>query len=176
MAAMRGKFGGKAVTVFLVALIGAAVIGKLVVGPRHGTRTTAAKPAPYVHPIVPSAPVVNPPPRSCGAVDLRITGAYLSALRGKVAVADARRLHGDGCRADDMRALQPEIDMIAQSVSGCVARDAKLDGAWNLVQSAVMAVRTCSDCAAQPAARAKGCDRTVELVAEADRARQAAEK
>jgi hypothetical protein len=158
------------VQLLIVLLLVGLVAGRLL--RRTPARQAVRQPAPYVHPIVPSPPVVNPPPRNCRVPDLEVTGAYVSALRAKVALADARRLRGEGCRTADLRALQPEIDLIAQSVSGCVAQDAELDGAWNLLQAALMAVRTCADCAAPPAARDKGCARTQELVAEADKARR----
>jgi hypothetical protein len=65
--------------------------------------------------------------------------------------------------------MQAQIDMVGQSVSGCVARDAELDGAWNLVQSAVMALQACADCAGERTARAKACARAADLLDQADK-------
>jgi hypothetical protein len=67
------------------------------------------------------------------------------------------------------RALAAQIDMIGQGVSRCVAQDAPLDGAWNLVQSAVMALQICADCSAERAAREKGCGQVPQLLAQVEK-------
>jgi hypothetical protein len=159
------------VQIVIVLVVAGLVVGRLT---RRGQPRHAARPpAPYVHPIVPSEPVVNPPPRNCRVPDLQMASAGVAQTRMQVALAEARRRRGQTCRDDaDMRAIGPQIDVLAQEVDRCVAQDAQLDAAWNLVQSAIMALRTCADCAAEPPARQKGCDRTRQLIAEADRARR----
>jgi hypothetical protein len=153
---------------------------------RHAPPRRAAKPAaPYVHPIVPSPPVVNPPPRNCRVPDLEMASAMVGNLRQQVALGKAKAeaeasmrraaaahhaarppsLPAKNCRDQpEERALAAQIDMLGQGVSRCVAQDAPLDGAWNLVQSAVMALQICADCSKEPAAREKGCAQVPELL------------
>lgn len=159
------------VQIVIVLVVAGLVVGRLTRQPQP--RHAAGPPAPYVHPIVPSDPVVNLPPRNCRVPDLQMTSAGVAQTRMQVALYEARRQRGQTCRDDaDMRALQPQIEVLAQEAGRCVAQDAQLDAAWNLIQSAVMVLRTCADCEAAPAARQKGCDRTRQLIAEADRARR----
>lgn len=128
----------------------------------------------YVHPIVPSTPVVNPPPPTCRARDLHDVARAARQSEQKIADAAA---HGDkkgapaSCRqgADD-RALAAEVDLLARVTSGCVARDATLDSQWNLVQSAAVALDACVDCTHPRAARTVSCMRALELVTAAEKA------
>jgi hypothetical protein len=147
----------------------------------HPRKTFAPAPAPrpasnvgYVHPIIPSTPVVNPPPPTCRARDLHDVARATRQTAKKVA---DRAAHGErqgapaACRlADDNRALVGEVDGLARVTSGCVARDATLDSQWNLVQSAAVALDACADCTHPQSARVVSCTRALELVAAAEKA------
>ncbi len=165
--------GGKArgaVTILIAVILVVGVAGRLMrrTPARHAARQTE----PYVHPITPTPPVVNAPPPNCRARDLQGATVAVRQLRDNAAAAAA---HGaqkpatKSCREEPAtRAMEAQIDMIGQGVSGCVARDAELDGAWNLVQSAVMALQSCADCAGERTAREKGCARAADLLRQAD--------
>ena len=145
----------------------------------HPRKTFAPAPRPasnvgYVHPIIPSTPVVNPPPPTCRARDLHDVARATRQTAKKVA---DRAAHGEpqgapaACRqAADDRALVGEVDRLAQVTSGCVARDATLDSQWNLVQSAAVALDACADCTHPQGARVVSCSRALELVAAAEKA------
>jgi hypothetical protein len=159
--------GRGVVTILIVAVLAVAVADRFL---RRTPERRHAPPEPYVHPIVPSPPVVNPPPPNCRARDLRGTTEAVRQLRDNAAAAARERKAAGNCREEPAtRAMEARIDMVGQAVSGCVARDAELDGAWNLVQSAVMELRACADCAGERAAREKGCARVSELLAQAER-------
>ena len=111
--------------------------------------------APYVHPIVPSAPVVHPAPPACRVPDLFGATAAVRQVGARAAGA---------CL--DPAATRARIDALQAAVSGCVARDAELDGPWTLVQAAVLELRACTDCAAP---RGPHCDRVTQLLAEAEK-------
>jgi hypothetical protein len=162
--------GRGAITVLVVAVLVVAVADRFA---RRTAPRRRAPPAPYVHPIVPTPPVVNPPPPNCRARDLQGATEAVRQLRDNAAAAatSARKAAPRTCRDEPAtRAMEARIDMIGQSVSGCVARDAELDSAWNLVQSAVLALQGCADCAGERAAREKGCARAAELIAQAEKA------
>ncbi|HXJ22407.1 MAG TPA: hypothetical protein VMT03_19470 [Polyangia bacterium] len=165
---MTSGRGRRAITILLAVSLALSVAGRLL---RRTPTRHATTPAPFVHPIVPSAPVINPPPPSCRARDLQATTAAVRQLRDSAAAAaGSRRPPARNCHDQpETRAMEARIDLVAQAVSGCVARDAELDGAWNLVQSAVLAVQSCADCAAERAPREKACDRATELVGQAER-------
>jgi hypothetical protein len=156
--------------------LGALALAARLTHPRK-TFTPASRPASnvgYVHPIIPSTPVVNPPPPTCRARDLHDVARATRQTAKKVA---DRAAHGEpqgapaACRstADD-RALVGEVDGLAQVTSGCVARDATLDSQWNLVQSAAVALDACADCTHPRGARTGSCTRALELVAAAEKA------
>jgi len=160
----------------LLGIIALALVGR-VLWPKLRQPPRPPKPAAaFVHPIVPSPPVVNAPPPNCRARDLQMAAAAVRELRAAATLAKARRPPTNrpptkGCREQpETRAMQAHIDMVAQGVGACVARDAELDGAWNLVQSAVVTLRTCADCAESPAVREKNCARTTDLLSQADTA------
>jgi len=134
---------------------------------RAPPRKVARQGEPYVHPITPTPPVVNPPPPSCRARDLQGATAAVRELRDNAAAAadSARRPLPKSCRDEPAtRAMEAHIDMLGQSVSACVARDAELDSAWNLVQSAVIALQTCADCTLERPARQKACAQATNLL------------
>jgi len=140
--------------------------------PPHAPRPTTE--VGYVHPIMPSAPVVNPPPPTCRARDLHDVARATRQTAKKVA---ERAAHGEpqgapaACRlASDDRALIGEVDGLARVTSGCVARDATLDSQWNLVQSAAVALDACADCTHPRGSRTVSCGRALELVAAAEKA------
>jgi len=112
--------------------------------------------APYVHPIVPSTPVVHPAPPACRVPDLFGATAAVRQVGARAAGA-----------CQDSTATRARIDVLQAAVSGCVARDAELDSQWNLVQAAVLELRACTTCAAP---RAQHCDRVNQLLAEAEKA------
>ena len=116
--------------------------------------------AAYVHPIMPSTPVVHPAPPSCRAHDL---------LGATAAVRQVGARASSACT--DQAATGARIDMLAAAVSGCVARDAELDGQWNSVQAAVLELRACTSCSAP---RGKHCARVNELLKEAEQGLQPA--
>jgi hypothetical protein len=128
----------------------------------------------YVHPIMPSAPVVNPPPPTCRARDLHDVARATRQTAQKVAQSAAHGQPQGGpasCReAAPERALVGEVDGLARVTSGCVARDATLDSQWNLVQSAAVALDACADCTHPRGARTGSCTRALELVAAAEKA------
>ena len=110
--------------------------------------------AAYVHPIVPSAPVVHPAPPSCRARDLLGATAAVRQVGARAASSCA-----------DQAATGARIDRLAAAVSGCVARDAELDSQWNSVQAAVLELRACATCSAP---RGQHCQRVNELLKEAE--------
>jgi hypothetical protein len=156
--------------------LGALALAVRLTGPRHATLPPRRPPsdASYVHPIIPSAPVVNPAPPTCRPRDLHDVARATRQTEKKIADAAA---HGDkkgappSCRqASDDRALVAEVDRLANVTSGCVARDATLDSQWNLVQSAAVALDACVDCTHPRAERAVSCSRAIDLVAAAEKA------
>jgi hypothetical protein len=165
----------RAVGVMVLAL-GALALAVRLTGPRHVSLPPRPlhSDAAYVHPIVPSAPVVNPPPPTCRARDLHDVARLTRQTEKKIA-QDSERGEKKGapasCRqAPEDRARVGEVDLLARVTSGCVARDATLDSQWNLVQSAAVSLDACADCTRPRAARAVSCSRALELVGQADKA------
>jgi hypothetical protein len=130
--------------------------------------------AAYVHPIVPSPPVVTPPPPTCRARDLHDVARATRQTEKKIAEASARgeaKGAPASCRqAPEDRALVGQVDLLARVTSGCVARDATLDSQWNLVQSAAVALDACADCTRPRGARTVSCTRAIELLGAAEKA------
>ncbi|HXU64489.1 MAG TPA: hypothetical protein VN962_22475 [Polyangia bacterium] len=151
---MGGNKRGAVATILLAGVltlgVGLRFLGRV---PQRPPRRAAA--APYVHPIVPSTPVVHPAPPACRAPDLLGATAAVRQVGARAAGA---------CR--DEAATRARIDALGAAVSGCVARDAELDSEWNLVQAAVLELRACTDCAVP---RGKHCDRVSQLLAEAEK-------
>lgn len=128
----------------------------------------------YVHPIMPSTPVVNPPPPGCRAGDL-FDVARAARQTAKKVSASAARGEGEGaptaCRqtAAD-RALAGEVEGLTRMIGGCVARDAMLDSQWNQLQSAAVALDVGADCTRPRSARTVNSGRALDLVAAAETA------
>jgi hypothetical protein len=61
------------------------------------------------------------------------------------------------CSPESMVAERAILDDLSTRVSACVAKDEPLDSAWDRVNSALLAIATCSDCATSTAARATAC-------------------
>jgi hypothetical protein len=156
--------------------LGALALAVRLTRPRHATlppRPSRSEVG-YVHPIVPSAPVVNPAPPSCQARDLRDVARAARLTEKKLADVAARgETKGTpaSCRqAPEDRARVGEVDLLARLTSGCVARDATLDSQWNLVQSATGALDACADCTHPRGARTVSCGRAIELLSAAEKA------
>jgi hypothetical protein len=128
----------------------------------------------FVHPIIPSEPVVHPAVAPCRAPDLRdLVGAirqtekkFLPTLKKEkqAGAAAACRKEGENPKWSAF------VDLYTKDATNCVARDAELDSQWNQVQSAVMAFDGCIDCTRPRAARATSCQRAGELLDAAEKA------
>jgi hypothetical protein len=156
---------------------GALALAVRLTRPRRATlpprpRVPAAE---FVHPIMPSTPVVHPEPPTCRSRDLR--DVTLALRRSEKRIAEEVGKHGAkqgapaSCRAAaDDQARIAEIDLLTRITTGCVARDATLDSQWNQVQSAAAALDACADCTRPRAARSGSCGRVVELLDAAEKA------
>ena len=138
-------------------------------------RQPAAKaPREFVHPMIPSSPVVKPAVAPCRARDLHDLVAAIrqsekklgpTVKKGKEAGAPA------ACRAEaDSRRWSAMVDVFSRDASSCVAKDSELDSQWNQVQSAVVALDGCVDCTRPGAARTTSCQRANELLEAAEKA------
>lgn len=175
---MTGMSPNKRRTVGVVVLaLGALALAVRLTRPRHATLPPRRlhSDAAYVHPIIPSTPVVNPPPPTCRSRDLLDVTRLARQTEKKIAKAAAERGEKKGAPAScrmtpDSRGLTADVDLLARITSGCVARDATLDSQWNLVQSAAVALSACADCTRPRADRTVSCARAIELVDAADKA------
>jgi hypothetical protein len=178
---MGGMSPNKRRAVGVVVLgLGALALAVRMTRPRYATLPPLPPRVPqsdlgYVHPVVPSVPVVNPPPPTCRARDLhdvaRATRQTEKHVAADIGVRGQKKGAPAGCRAAaEDRALLAEVDVLARVTSGCVARDATLDSQWNLVQSAAVALDACADCTRPREDRTVSCTRAIELVAAAEKA------
>jgi hypothetical protein len=137
-------------------------------------RAPAAKaPAEFVHPMIPSPPVVKPAVAPCRARDLHDLVAAIRQSEKKLgrAVKKGNEAGAPACRAEaDNRRGSAMVDLFSRDASSCVAKDSELDSQWNQVQSAVVALDGCVDCTRPRAGRATSCQRANELLDAADKA------
>jgi hypothetical protein len=174
---MRGNKRRGLIVVSVAALI-VGVVTRLHRQPpaRAPLRPSAAAKAPaeFVHPIIPSSPVVKPAVAPCRAPDLHELVAAIRQIEKKLGPAVKKGKEAGApaaCRAEaDNRRWSAMVDLFARDASGCVAKDSELDSQWNQLQSAVVALDGCVDCTRPRAARATGCQRTNELLDAADKA------
>lgn len=150
---MAGNKSRRAVVGLLAVVLCATVAARFL--KRTPPPPPARNAAPYVHPILPSTPVVHPAPPACRARD----------LFGATAAARQVGAQAAGCR--DEAGTKARLDVLEAGISGCVARDAELDSQWNLVQTAVSELRACTDCAAPNGKQ--HCARVGELLADAEK-------
>jgi hypothetical protein len=131
-------------------------------------------PKEYVHPMIPSSPVVKPAVAPCRAYDLHELIAAIRQAQKKLGSA-VNKGKEDGaavaCRAEpDSQRWSAMVDLFSRDASGCVAKDSELDSQWNQVQSAVVALDGCVDCTRPRAARTTSCQRANELLDAANKA------
>jgi hypothetical protein len=139
------------------------------------TQSSGAKlPKEYVHPMIPSSPVVRPAVAPCRAYDLHELVAAIRQAQKKLGPAIKKGTE-DGapaaCRAEaDNQRWSAMVDLFSKDASTCVAKDSELDSQWNQVQSAVVALDGCVDCTRPRAARTTSCRRANELLDAANKA------
>jgi hypothetical protein len=169
----------RGVVVVLVACLVVAVATRLhhrVPPVRQAVREPVRPPGPkeFVHPFIPSPQVVKPAVAPCRARDLHDLVGAIRQSQKKLGPA-LKRGKEDGapaaCRAEaDNRHWSAMVDVFSRDAQSCVAKDSELDSQWNQVQSAVVALDGCVDCARARAARTTSCERTKELLDAADKA------
>jgi hypothetical protein len=164
--------------VVCVAALVVAVVTRLHRQPpaRAPSRPPAATKAPteYVHPIIPSSPVVKPAVAPCRAHDLHQLAAAIRQSERKLGPAVRKGTEAGApaaCRSEgDNRRWSAMVDVFARDASGCVAKDSELDSQWNQLQSGVVALDGCVDCTRPRAARTLDCQRANELLDAAEKA------
>lgn len=131
-----------------------------------------ARPGEFVHPPIPSEPVVKPARAECSAEALLQIAARLreAQLRGARAVElGAKGTRRGGCGAPAMAQLAEEVKgPVLDRVLACVAQDETFDPEWNLLQAARASLAICADCARPAAGRRPDCERVLGLVGQAE--------
>jgi len=131
-------------------------------------------PKEYVHPMIPSSPVVRPAVAPCRAYDLHEVVAAIRQMQKKVGPSINKGKEAGApatCRAEaDNQRWSAMVDLFSRDASSCVAKDSELDSQWNQVQSAVVALDGCVDCTRPRAARTTSCQRANELLDAANKA------
>ncbi|HVV48202.1 MAG TPA: hypothetical protein VHO06_00965 [Polyangia bacterium] len=128
----------------------------------------------FVHPVIPSAPIVKPAVAPCRGRDLHdLVGAVRESTKKLPPFLEGAKADGAPatCRAEPANGRWTAmVDVFSRDASRCVALDSELDSQWNQVQSAVMALDACVDCTRPRPARATSCARARELLDAADQA------
>ncbi len=132
----------------------------------------APRPSEFVHPPIPSEPVVKPARAECSAEALLVVSGRIreNHLRATRAIqAKAKAAHREGCGSPAMAAVDRDVKgPLLDRVRACVAQDETFDAEWNLLDAAMSSLTQCADCARAAPARTHDCQRTMDLVGQAE--------
>jgi hypothetical protein len=130
-----------------------------------------ARPSEFVHPPIPSEPVIKPARAECSAEAVQVIAGRVGEVARRAARAlDLRRpaARREGCGSPVMAQIDHEIKgPLLDRIRGCVAQDETFDPEWNLLDTAMISLTTCADCARAAAGRRPECQRVTDLVRQA---------
>ena len=131
-----------------------------------------ARPSEFVHPPIPSEPVVKPARAECAAEALqqiaaRLRDAHRRAARAvELGAQGARRA---GCGSPAMAELDQQVKgPLVDRVLACLAQDETFDPEWNLLEAARASLQICADCTRPAAGRKPDCERVLSLVGQSE--------
>jgi hypothetical protein len=131
-----------------------------------------ARPSEFVHPPIPSEPVIKPARAECSAEALTQVAAHVRELRrraARAAQATGKTARREGCGSPAMTQVAEDVKgPLVDRVRGCVAQDETFDPEWNLLDAAMITLATCADCNRPVKARAPDCNRAADLVGQAE--------
>ena len=131
-----------------------------------------ARASEFVHPPIPSEPVVKPARAECSAEALAQIAARVREVQRRAARAagvTGKAARRDGCGSPAMAQVVEQVKgPLAERVRGCVAQDETFDPEWNLLDSAMITLATCADCGRPASGRSPDCKRVAALVAQAE--------
>jgi hypothetical protein len=135
-----------------------------------------ARSSEFVHPPIPSEPVVKPARAECSAEGLlpiaaRLREAQTRATRALELGGKGLSARRDGCGAPAMAQLAEEVKgPLLDRVLACLAQDETFDPEWNLLEAARASLASCADCARPAAGRKPDCARAAALISQAEQA------
>ena len=138
-----------------------------------------ARPSEFVHPPIPSEPVVKPARAECSAEALLPIAARLREIQKRAAHAielgaKGARARRDGCGSPAMAQIDQDLKgPLLDRVLACVAQDETYDPEWNLLEAARAALAGCADCARPAPSRTPDCARVMPLVVQAEQGARA---
>jgi hypothetical protein len=137
---------------------------------------------PFSHPLFAQA-AAPPPHQDCSWDGLRGTIAQIRGVARRAAPFEAGGARKPAAARKDEAAAAPDCAppltaILSRQVKGpmlarvgaCVGQDGPLDAEWDLVNSGLLSLDTCLDCARAPAERTAGCKRARESIDRADQA------
>jgi hypothetical protein len=123
----------------------------------------------FVHPPIPSEPVIKPARAECSGEALAQVAARVRELQRRAAQANGKTARRGGCGSPAMIQVTADVKgPLVDRVQGCVAQDETFDPEWNLLNAAMITLATCADCNRPLKARAPDCNRVADLVGQAE--------
>ena len=131
-----------------------------------------SRPSEFVHPPIPSEPVVKPARAECSAEALLVVAGRVRERQmraGRALDAKGKAIKAEGCGSPSMAAVDQDVKgPLLDRIRACVAQDETYDPEWNLLDAALSSLAICADCARPAKARAHDCQRTLDLVTQAE--------